>query len=762
MVGFMFDRKMIPIAVLAFWASHAVAGSVHVSLEWPAGMPAAGVARTKIQAVRAVGSGDSGAPVEAEAGPDGAVVELADGVWWVQASAPGYWSQDAEVTVARQAPAGVKLMLWPAASLHGEIVAAGGESLPTSLEVRLNAIPPPAGEAAAPQAPGMRPELTPSIARLNCRITETTWSCVGPAGLFDVRLEAAGFAPRYEWGVSLKAAENTDLGRTELRRAASVFGRAVRKDGAGPPGPCRATLQPDDQRRSGAESDAESAPADETSLSVLLSRSGYFQLVGMQPGSHVLSIECQGASGLRELRVQADDETRIDPPLQLEEQTLEIAVTPNLDPAGQPWRLTVDATAPRLRRIADKASTSADGRWIRRGMMAATYRVVVSSADGTAWLQRDFNLRAGSGPLSLRLASARVAGRVALGTQPVRARLVFFNQAGGEPVTLNSDEDGRFHGALPIAPDARETTWIVEAHVAQPASERRIAAVSVPTLTGGAWLDLSLPTIAVRGAVRSEEGQPQSSIQVTFEGSNGFRTTTSTDDAGRFEIPVLSPGRYTAVADSPEGASDRTPFEVTDGSESELSLTIHPSMRIPFYVVSNQGPVSDAAVQVWITPGVPRAFARTDQDGRFEVRLQAGTTEVGLTVGAPGYALKLIRMPVSSESDPSQNANTITLAASGGTLVLNLQPPNRAPDTSAAFYLVHNGAIQDARTVAGWGTDQAVASVDGPAVVDAIEPGAYALCLLADPAELWQGALPSEHCRTGSVEPGGTLTLQPR
>jgi len=749
----MFDRKMIPIAVLAFWASHAVAGSVHVSFEWPAGMPASGVARARIQAFRAVGSGDSGAPVEADAGPDGAVVELADGVWWVQASAPGYWSQEADVTVARQAPAGVKLTLWPAASLHGEIVAAGGESLPTSLEVRLNAVLASAGA---------QPESSLLHARLNCQISKTTWSCVGPAGLFDLRLEAADFAPRYEWGVNLKAAENTDLGRTKLRRAASVFGRAVRKDGADPPGPCRATLQADDQRRGTAESDAESAPADETSLSVPLSPRGYFQLVGMQPGNHVLSIACQGASGLRELRVQADDETRINPPLQLEEQTLEIAVTPNLDPAGQPWRLTVDATAPRLQRIADKASTSADGRWIRRGMMAGTYRVVVSSAGGTAWLQRDFNLRAGGGPLSLHLASAKVAGRVALGTQPVRARLLFFNQAGGEPVTLNSDEDGRFHGVLPIAPDARETTWIVDAHVAQPASERRIAGVSVPTLAGGAWLDLSLPTIAVRGAVHSEEGQPQRSIQVAFEGSSGFRTTTSTDDAGRFEMPVLSPGRYTAVADSPEGASDRTPFEVTDGSESELSLTIHPSMRIPFYVVSNQGPVSDAAVQVWITPGVPRAFARTDQDGRFEVKLQAGTTEVGLTVGAPGYALKLIRMPVSSESDPPQNANTITLAASGGTLVLNLQLPNRTPDTPAAFYLVHNGAIQDARTVAGWGTDQTIASVDGPAVVDAIEPGAYALCLLADPAELWQGALPSEHCRTGSVEPGGTLTLQPR
>jgi hypothetical protein len=302
----------------------------------------------------------------------------------------------------------------------------------------------------------------------------------------------------------------------------------------------------------------------------------------------------------------------------------------------------------------------------------------------------------------------------------------------------------------------------VDAHVAQPASERRIVGVNVPTVAGGAWLDLSLPTIAVRGSVVTEDGQPQRGMQVILEGTGGFKTTTSTDDAGDFEMPELAAGRYTAVVGSPDGASDRVPFEVTDGSESEVKLTVRPSMRIPFYVVSNQGPVSDATVQVWIAPGVPSAFARTDQDGRLEVKLPPGTTEVGLTVGAPGFALKLARMPVSSGEDAKQNTNTVTLEASAGTLVLNLQSPNRTQGPPASLYLVHNGAIQDARTVAGWGSDQVDSSDEGPATVDAIEPGTYALCTLADPSELWQGVLPADHCRTGSLEAGGTLTLRAR
>jgi hypothetical protein len=720
-----------------------------------------------------VGETETAVPVDAEAGPDGVVLDLGDGVWQVRASTPGYWSQETEITLGPQvpAPASVRCALWPAAILHGEILPAEGEPLPHALEVRLSATPDSAGDVGVAQAPGPQPGLSPSSAELHCQIDGETWSCAAPAGLFDVQLEASGYTPRYEWGVSLKAAESTDLGQIELSRAASVFGRAVLKGGSDPPGPCWATLQADSEWRGGPGPDPESAPAGEKSFTVPLSRGGYFQVVGVLPGRHVLDVECPAASGFRELQVQADGETRVDPPMVLGELTFDVAVTPKVDPEGRPWRLTVDATAPRLRRIAGTVTTSADGHWERRGLMAGSYRVAVSSSDGMPWLQQNFDLGAGSGPLSLRLASVKVAGEVLLNTQPVRARLVFSNEAGGEPVTLNSDDQGRFHGLLPITADAQATSWIVDAHVEQPHTNRRLVDVDVPSVAGGAsaWLELVLPTIAVRGTAVSEDGQPQRGAQVTFENSSGAATTTSTDEAGSFEMPDLSPGKYTAVAESSEAASDRTPFEVAADSESELKLIVHPFKRIPFYVISSQGPISDATVQLWIAPGVPRAFGKTDQDGRFEANLPDGITEVGLTVGAPEYALKLTRMPLSNasdpSSDPSQHTDTIKLDTSGGTLVLNFQPPEGALDSSATLYLVHNGAIVDARTVAGWGTDQAGTSGDGPAEVDEIEPGDYALCFVTDPAqlaELWQGVLPSDRCSKGSVEQGQTLTLSPQ
>jgi hypothetical protein len=518
--------------------------------------------------------------------------------------------------------------------------------------------------------------------------------------------------------------------------------------------------------RGGPEPDPDSAPATEPPLVVPLSARGNFQFIGALPGRHVLNVDCAAASGSRELIVQADGETRINPPIRLEEQTLEIAVTPALDPLGHPWKLTVEATTPRLRPIADHLALAPDGSWTRRGLMAGNYRITLRNSEGTPWLQRNFELGARSGPLLMRAASVPVTGRVMLGEQSVRARLLFFNQAGGEPVPFRSDTNGRFQGMLPIPPGARETSWTVEAQVAQPSSTRRIAGVNVTSPAGGAgaWLDLALPLIALRGTVVSQDGKPERNMEVKFEDSSGRRTTTSTDDAGNFEMPELPAGKYTALAESEEGESDRMSFDVLDGSEKELTLVVRPSRRVAFQVLSHQEPVADAAVQVWIDPGVPRAFVRTDQNGRFHVKLPRETAGVGLTVGAPGYAVKMTRAAITNSGDAAESPIRIELGVRGGTLELSFEPPEGDLGDGAMLYLAHDGAIQDARTIAGWGTDQARSNSDGPAVVETIEPGDYALCTVIDPSELaavWMGTLPPNFCRVGTVKTGQSLTLAP-
>ena len=227
-------NMILPVAALALWASQCAAVPVRVVFDWPADNSSPTPARVHIRAVRAVGPTNQSAPVETDAAANGAILDLNQGVWLVQASAPAYWSQGVEITIAAQAQSSVRVALWPAATLHGQIVAAEGELLPAALDIRLSGVP---AASAEPTTSAPQPNTTPSHAELRCEIAAGAWTCLGPAGLFDARLEAAGYAPRYVWGVSLKAGESLDLGRTALRRSASVVGRAVRKDGSDPPGP---------------------------------------------------------------------------------------------------------------------------------------------------------------------------------------------------------------------------------------------------------------------------------------------------------------------------------------------------------------------------------------------------------------------------------------------------------------------------------------------------------------------------------------------
>ena len=316
-----------------------------------------------------------------------------------------------------------------------------------------------------------------------------------------------------------------------------------------------------------------------------------------------------------------------------------------------------------------------------------------------------------------------------------------------------------------MTPGKEKTSWTIEARGLEPSISRRLSNVSVQSLgETTAWLDLTLPAFAVHGTVVSENGQPQSGVQVTFENiSNGARASTATDDAGAFELQDLLPGKYTAVAESVDGTSDRTPFHIAGGIETEVKLMLTPSERIPFNLISRQGPVADASVQVWIQPGQPWYFTRSDQDGHFEIKLPPGTAEVGMTIAAPGYAIKLTRVKVSTESD-SSDTNTINLDDSSGTLMLDLKPPGRTLDSSATAYLVHDKAIEAVGTLMGFGSYSHNTGSNGAAMVKAMEPGDYALCFLPDPAllpVLWQGALPPDRCQKGSLKHDETLTLSP-
>ena len=239
---------------------------VHVTLVWAGGTPSSPPASVHIAAIRTAGTSAGGPPVQTEGGSTGMFLNLGEGVWQVQASSSGYWSVPVEVVVQRQVPASARVVFWPAASLQGLITTAGGEPPPDTVEIHLSATPNAAAQKSAQPAPG----AGPARADLRCPVQGGRWNCFGPAGIFDLKLMASGYAPRYEWGLFLKAGQTADLGRADLLRTASVFGRIIRKDGSNPPGSCRATLLPSVERRGPGEPDEDEAgtPGGNTNFSV--------------------------------------------------------------------------------------------------------------------------------------------------------------------------------------------------------------------------------------------------------------------------------------------------------------------------------------------------------------------------------------------------------------------------------------------------------------------------------------------------------------
>ena len=529
-------------------------------------------------------------------------------------------------------------------------------------------------------------------------------------------------------------------------------GRLARPDGEPPPGPCRAEVRVAPRRPPGPE---RAATHGERVFGAVPDPRGFFQLAGLPPGDHLLTAECAAAGAARPVRVLPDAETRVEEPLVLEDLAIEVALTPPVDPAGRPWRLHLQATAPHWRSIVRNAQADSDGRWLRRGLTRGTYRVDVTS-DAAHWASRTLRLDTANGPLALQVSVVTLAGRVRLGDRPLRARLTFVSKTGAGPLSLESDDGGLFEGALP-GEGARDAAWSVEVESVQPPVSRRLEVVVAGSRDAPAWLDLDLPLVSARGKVLDLEGRPAPGAQVTAEeAATGARRLVLANGDGAFELGALAAGTHTVVAESPAGISEPVPLVVLDGAEQQLELVLKRPVRSAGYVRSDKGPVSGAGVQLWMAPGLPRTFLRTDAAGRFEHGLPHEVTEVGVTVTAPGYATRMSRLAVGDE-EPM----VIVLQAAAGTLILDSGPASGIDPM--ALVLAHGGGLESVGALVRW-AEQAGARATGHRVVlPGLEPGLYALCH-ADPQDLsalWLGnPTAEERCVSGSVPEGGVLQLE--
>jgi hypothetical protein len=156
----------------------------------------------------------------------GAQLDLAGAaVWRLEASAAGYWSSPVDVSVPDQGH--VHLTLWPAARIRADLRPPRGESAPSRIGLRLL-------EASHPDSSrdSKVPQVQPASAEVVCPANvQGACDCEVPAGRWDVRAKAEGFAPAYFWNLELRPRQAVALGALALRRGASVMGRVVTDSG---------------------------------------------------------------------------------------------------------------------------------------------------------------------------------------------------------------------------------------------------------------------------------------------------------------------------------------------------------------------------------------------------------------------------------------------------------------------------------------------------------------------------------------------------
>ncbi|HEX7154912.1 MAG TPA: hypothetical protein VF618_25755 [Thermoanaerobaculia bacterium] len=662
--------------------------------------------------------------VTAAVTPDGAAaeVELEPGLWELTPRASGWWAPPSVVRI-EASTATVALPLFPAGILRGTVEVPAGSS-PRELTVHFQPLP-GAGPATAPGGV------------LTCPIEGRTFACELPAGRFDLALRIQGLASLHRWEQTLATARPLDLGRLRFERGASLTGKVVfeeRRDRPKPAEQPKVTIELTPASLTMMTDDARHRAAVRRVVATANAR-GLFHL-NAPPGRYVVQARAGALlSDAPEVTLLDGREAQLRQPLVLARpRTLTLQVTPPVDLTGKPWSVRLQKLDRFNVLLSEVTATLPEtGRWVREAIAPGGYRLEIGRSPDDSWYTETLDLTTDVDHHA-RIRSSFVHGTITLGGKPLEAQLTFTSDRAWVPVV--SDANGEFRVLLPFA---AEGTWPVVKIVAlQPAVQRTLNDVRVVRDSDDALprIEIELPGKSLRGVVVNREGEPQPHALVHVEGSGDFAEFEA--EHGAFEAAGLLPGTYALRAFTRDAETEGF-VEVTledDTEAAPVQLVVLPSTRVHGTIMSAAGPVSGAAIAM--LPRENRGIAGSprpvEADGSFDFRVSAGTADVFLSVVAPGYAWRLLRVPVQREPLP------VAMESLGGTLVVE-------PGDRRDLWLLHGGAFLAARGLGYF----AGATAEGTRfVVDSAESGEYALC----------DAPSGGRCSRGVLARGGTVVLK--
>lgn len=611
-----------------------------------------------------------------------------------------------------------------------------------------------------------RDQLTGTVP---CTLERRLLTCHVPAGELDLRLEAPGLAPLYVWGLHVDPGQVVELGDLAFAKGASVSGKVLDQRTLAPVEGVAVELRP-----SGLTFDPDAEVGGRSRMRrhrTETDRRGFFQLAGVPQGAYQIWVAKEGlAEGVR-ARVEVSDEREypLDEPLLVgPPPSLEVLVTPPLDPYGERWRvgLVRHLRGSVYDPVEDLPGTaSPSGSWTAEGLATGHHLLTIGNALDPSWHLEAIEVGQGHEVLHVELDFVAVEGRLSLAGEPLSGTLWFGGRHGEMSVRFDANEDGEFRGFLP-----RQGEWKVDLSWSGRQGVQALDPVVVEEASGQevARVEIELPDTTLRGRVVDGDGRPQSGavlLAVDIEEA-GRALNETADEEGKFEFRGLQPAALRVQARTQSGASDWVPVRLEEGREEpEITLRIIRSRSIRGQVLSPSGPVADATVRLVpaFTGRGPVAVvnAVTATDGWFEADVPGYVSDLNVLVLPPGFAASILgwRLPAGLGAEGAVPPLQIRVGSGGGTLRLGLESGREGRLPSGL--LLHQGAMVGIESFSGW-TGMLGGTVAGNPVgprieIPSVQSGWYRLCsrsLLAPDATA--GA---PRCEEGFLPAGGELAL---
>lgn len=281
-----------------------------------------------------------------------------------------------------------------------------------------------------------------------------------------------------------------------------------------------------------------------------------------------------------------------------------------------------------------------------------------------------------------------------------------------------------------------------------------------------AEIELELPDTWLRGRVVDESNKRVAGAIVNVKTSGTTlepQVQGRSGESGDFEFFGLPPGPLLIGADADgDRSSDRITVQLSEGKDPEpVVLKVRPQVRITGTLVSPMGAVAGAKLKA-APVGVPYFTARpvtSDAQGRFELFLPPAAREMFLAVAPPGFAFRMLRLPVTKEREI-----TVGVEQMAGTLILESDVPHMAEEPEDPYVVVfHKGSLEALPLLSTWAlmAGEVTASPTLSRIPN-VEPGDYRACwmLPSEKSGFDLGVVPQGRCAEGFLSPNGELTLK--